>query len=737
MVEVLEAPVVTTDVEPDDALEELLSPSTRNETWSRYGPLLLVTFGIGFSAWMLHAELRVLPYANDSSGHTAMARFAAQRISSGHNPFDAWYPYFGLGAPQFTQYQTLSHILTGFLSLIFGSWVFRGTNYFLLCTFPISVYAGARLLGLNRWEAGTAALFSPMLCNSTDFGVEWSSFVWAGYGMWTMLWGVWLLPIALGLSWRAIAHSERVALAAFVVGLTCAVHFMTGYLVLMAFAVFALTRVRGFILRLGRSALLGIGGIGIFAFVFVPMFTGLRYVNVDALGVAPQFRNSYGAKQVLLSLAHGALFDAGRLPVVTILVAIGTIVCVQRARRVEVARIPLGLMILSLLLYSGRTVVGPIIDYLPGGIDLMLHRYIMGVHIAGLLLAGIGAVWLFRFVVDGAKYIGLRHRRVGTVVLASALAVAALYPALADRAHTAHLDGVNISRQIAADKIDMPAVTSLINVAKQRGGGRIYSGASTGWGSADRVNLIPLYLLPLQQDADSIGYYFLSNSLSANVEPYFKDSDAIAYDLFNVRYVLVPTKQHLSMNAATLIAQRGRFSLYEVATSGYLQLVDTTKAIKADRGTMADVMAPYVNSRLVAEYRHPFVSFDGSATPAPTIDASAPYAGPPGTVKPTTVDLGDARFAGTVDATRSSWVMLKESYSPQWTATVDGLSVKPQMLAPSFVGVPVPAGTHSVVFAYKARSFYPALFTVGALVLLSLAIGPWGWRRYRRRRTAE
>ena len=67
-------------------------------------------------------------------------RFAAQRISSGHNPFDAWYPYFGLGAPQFTQYQTLSHIITGLLSIVFGGWVFRGTNYLLLCTFPISAW---------------------------------------------------------------------------------------------------------------------------------------------------------------------------------------------------------------------------------------------------------------------------------------------------------------------------------------------------------------------------------------------------------------------------------------------------------------------------------------------------------------------------------------------------------------------------------------------------------------------
>src|SRR4051794_21827080 len=115
-------------MEPDGKLAELPVSSTRPERWARYGPLVLVAFAVAFTAWMLRADLRVLPYANDSSGHSAMARFAGQRISSGHNPFDAWYPYFGLGTPQFTQYQTLSHVVTGFLGLIFGSWIFRGTN---------------------------------------------------------------------------------------------------------------------------------------------------------------------------------------------------------------------------------------------------------------------------------------------------------------------------------------------------------------------------------------------------------------------------------------------------------------------------------------------------------------------------------------------------------------------------------------------------------------------------------
>ena len=201
-------------------------------------------------------------------------------------PFDAWYPYLGLGSPQFLQYQALSHIVTALLSIVFGDATFRWTNYLLICTWPISVYIGARLLGLDRWQAGAAALVSPMLVNVMGYGFEWASFVWLGSGMWSMLWALWLMPIALGLAWRAVAKGERYALAAFVVGLTCAFHFITGYLVLLApRRVRARAPARRSLKRLGRGALVGLGGLLIFAFIFVPTLGGLKYVNVNSFQV--------------------------------------------------------------------------------------------------------------------------------------------------------------------------------------------------------------------------------------------------------------------------------------------------------------------------------------------------------------------------------------------------------------------------------------------------------------------
>ena len=74
-----------------------------------------------------------------------------------------------------------------------------------------------------------------------------------------------------------------------------------------------------------------------------------------------------------------------------------------------------------------------------------------------------------------------------------------------------------------------------------------------------------------------------------------------------------------------------------------------------------------------------------------------------------------------MQANRRAVVLLKATYDPRWTATVDGLPVKPVMMAPSLVGVDVPPGRHEVRFAYKPYAHYPLLLAIGVLTLLGLA----------------
>jgi hypothetical protein len=66
------------------------------------------------------AELLRVPYLNDSSMHAQMVRFATARFEAGHLPLTSWFPYLGLGSPQFLHYQSLPALLTGLLGVAIG-----------------------------------------------------------------------------------------------------------------------------------------------------------------------------------------------------------------------------------------------------------------------------------------------------------------------------------------------------------------------------------------------------------------------------------------------------------------------------------------------------------------------------------------------------------------------------------------------------------------------------------------
>ena len=64
------------------------------------------------------------------------------------------------------------------------------------------------------------------------------------------------------------------------------------------------------------------------------------------------------------------------------------------------------------------------------------------------------------------------------------------------------------------------------------------------------------------------------------------------------------------------------------------------------------------------------------------------------------------------------------SFHPRWTATVDGQAVAPVLVAPGFLAVNVPAGTHAVELRYRAISGWETAgwMALGALGLAVLAL---------------
>jgi hypothetical protein len=183
-----------------------------------------------------------------------------------------------------------------------------------------------------------------------------------------------------------------------------------------------------------------------------------------------------------------------------------------------------------------------------------------------------------------------------------------------------------------------------------------------------------------------------------------------------------------------LIASAGPNRLYEVHTSGYFQVVDRAASISANRTDIEQATRGFRNSQLALQGVYPSVAFPGEATLPPTFVGATPPPGAPGTVVTQSNTLQDGVFDATVKARRRAVVLLKATYDPRWTVTVDGLRAKPEMMAPSLVGVEVPPGRHVVRFKYVPYSHYPVLLAIGALTLLTLILLP---RRKTLRRRLE
>jgi Gpi18-like mannosyltransferase len=693
---------------------------------ARWGPLALVVLTCAFGLFILRDETSKAEMLNDGSFHLEMVNWAHGQIREGRVPLDGWFPYLSLGSSQFHHYQSLPHTLTAYTAQATGAGdqtTYLWFLYVLLALWPISVYLGARFLGWERWTAAATAAVSPLVVSVSGYGYEHGSYTWRGYGVYSQLWAMWLLPLAWGLTWRAVAYGKRYVAAAAAVALTIACHFITGYLAVLTVGVWVIVLGRtGFVRRAGRAALAAGGALLVASWVLVPLVGDTKWTTRSVFYIHTIFNDSYGARKVLTWLFSAQLFDSGRFPILTPLVFAGLVVCIARWRRDMRARALVGAFTLSLLLFFGRPTLGPVLELLPGMGDVQIHRFVMGVHLAGILLAGVALGWLLRTAFALAGRVTPRYSAAVAGTVPMLLSVGVLAPAWTERAGYDKHGGVLIRAQQADDRVDAANMDALVNIVKSSGDGRVYAGTRANWGKDYKVGYVPVYAWLANRDVDAIGFTFRTiASLSTDVEADIDEENPAQYEMYNIRYLLLPAGHEPPVPARDVAASGGH-RLYEVRTSGYIRVVDRAKPITANRANVQAATWKFRNSKLALRGIYPGVAFFGGPAPPPTFAGSKPPPGRAGKVLAQSPEIQDGRFTASVEANRRAVVLLKATYDPRWTATVDGVSAKPVMMAPSLVGVEVPAGRHSVTFRYAPYAHYPLLLTIGLLTLLGLAV---------------
>ena len=455
--------------------------------------------------------------------------------------------------------------------------------------------------------------------------------------------------------------------------------------------------------RLARLAVTGALAALITAYFWFPFLLHKAYLSASPYLQRWKY-DSFGASDILTWLVNGDLLDYGRLPVLTLLLALGvTSALVARTRP---ARLALVLFLVWLALYFGRPTWGRLADLLPMHEGLLFHRFIGGVHLAALLLIGLGGEWIWRQLAPLPE-------RWRAVTLGLVLLVL-LVPALRERYVYYALNTQWMKRTKTALDADGDART-ILAILKELPPGRAYAGLRANWGEALQFDDLHFYNLLTYYRIVAVSPPYQSLSLNADLLWHFDDQNPAHYKVFNVRYVVAP---HGWQAPAFLrrLKETPRYSLYQTETSGYAQFaaVNGTNSISSQSSLFFE-NRNWLSSPEPATGR--FIRYDSPADSGGSESAVQPGCPGSGTISEERVLPG--RIDLRVECQQAATLVLKVTYHPNWRIAIDGHETQPFMLSPSFIGFEVPAGIHQVRAQYHSPTYKTALLLLGACVLVA------------------
>ncbi len=668
--------------------------------------VLFVAVPICFNAIALWPEVaRPIPSVNDDAFHYMMIRSASDAIARGENPLDPWGPEMDLGAPRFLFYQNLPAVFVialdrvtlgrvGLLNLL------NITRYVLMLGLPLTVFWAMRRLEFSRIAAAGAAAASSLFATNGLYGIEYDSFVWRGWGMYTQLWAVHLSLLTLTCIWR-LARTGRGALRTVLAASALVVsHLLYAEMMVVSGSVLFLVGVSPSQLKRRLPQFLAVGLL----IGALTSYLWLTYLlNGPYVGESPydaQFKlDSFGAPTILGWLFAGELFDYHRFPVITLSIAVGVASLLFLWGRQRFLAIML--FVVWLALYFGRSIWGPLADHIPSGSMLLFHRFIGSFHIAALLLIGMGieAIW---------RFLALLPR---PAALAAATAACALFlaPAIIERQSYYAPNALWMGQTDAAYRADKDA-QQVFATLRALPPGRVYAGLRANWGESLRIDQVPMYRVLIFEGFSVVSVPLPSINLNSDLMFHFNDQDPAFYDLYDVRYVVAPRGLAVPSFLAPL-AQTPRYAVYRAPGSG--AAVYATSTIR--RSAAAKMELFFANRAWLLGGEPTARSFIRWDYPAPK----------PEVTPVREAGCTDGRIANEVmqpdrvdfDATCSvaATVVIKSTYTPDWHVTVDGNERRTFMVSPSYIGVELPAGAHRVHAEYRSSRLRSELLVFGVI----------------------
>jgi len=680
--------------------------------------VLLIAAPMAAQAIGLLPEITVrVANVNDDTEHALYIENASDALARGENVLDFWVPEMDEGFPQFLYYQNLPHLsVVALHRVLLGTidifTVFNIVRYLGLVLLPLTVFWSMRRMDFDTVAAAVAASGSTLLATNFLYGFDFGSYLWRGLGLYTQIWAMHLSFIALASLWRLLRYGTGFRWTAIVLAVLVLAHLLYAYMMVVTAAlllVWGVTRANALV-RIARLAGAGAIALAVTSWMWLPYVLARGFQNASPY-LQPEKYASYGASTVLGWLFSGELTDYGRLPVLAVLLAVGVIAAVRI--RASSSAFALVLFMVWLGLFFGRGTLGPLASLLPLQETLLFHRFIGGVHIAAIMLIGVGGSAIFTLLQAERS-----HAR--TALAAAAIAIL-LVPAVKERLDFENLNGLWMRQTKAAIDADTDMAT-IVGALRDLPAGRVYAGLRSNWGQqldfAIPFNSVHAYQYLVTERFRMLAPPYGGASLNSDLQFDFNDQIAAQYDLYNVRYVVAPRGLAVP-SFLQVLRTTNRYVLYTAPSNGQAEYVAL-----ADREQVSTAAKLFPRNRAFVNGSGPvsrtYIRWDFPA-PGDRVVSGEVSGCLSGALRYERVQA--SRFDFISSCPSGATLVVKETYHPNWHATVDGRPVETFMVSPSFIGMTLPAGDHFVTVEYLSTPSKTPLLVFGLLVIAAVVLG--------------
>jgi hypothetical protein len=702
----------------------------------------LVFLAIVFNAVFLMGEVAVSTFSlNDDVLHLTATQEASSALRQDLDPTDFIQTRIGLGFPLFHHYQHLPQVVLAVLDQVTSTFLplprlFDISRYLLLVFFPLSVFWAMRRFDFDYLAAALSSLIASLLATNSLYGIEYGSYIWRGYGLYTQLWAMFFLPLALAEIYRTLRKEGSWFWPVFLSALVLLSNLLVGYILIVSAALFIFLKpeIPEISSRLKRMAGIFLLTAMVTAYFFIPFILDISYFNRSVWLESFKY-NSFGAIEVLKNLFTGNMLDYGRVPVLTIVFFVAAIMVIAPWKQ-EKYRLLLVLTFFWLFVYFGKPTWGDLVNVLPFGGDLQFSRFIIGFQLGAVMIIGAGLSLIWQSV----EKFSVKNPSFKIPIIAGIVFLLLLSPVFLERAHFYQQNTLGKTASQNAFLSKSQEISEIKETLNNLSPGRVYAGLPADFGNDPQYKFayVPLYAMVPQLGVDSFGYPYTHYYLSADSIFHFNYTRPEQYNLFNIRYVILH-KTRTPPSFYSKVREFDTFILYRVPSTGYFDVVDAPAVFYGNKTGFYYPNAKWLSSSLPKQQQHPIIELGDKPENTcglpvfsfeevnekilSNLTLSQPAGG-----EIINETMRKNEYLAEFVVNRESYLMLKTNYHPGWDVTLDDKQVSPVMLAPGFIGVKVGPGTHQVIFSYQPPSYRLPLFVLGVLVLVILGFYQWKYR---------